>query len=157
MLSPVQAGGADPVVKGATFAAGTFTVPARTTAVFVEPTPAASVSVELSVRGVVNPTSRGSLAFTVLSQAGLDPVADVVVDSLRFGVTGQEDSVVRCEGVRDENGDGLRDLRCTSKVPLTGVDHGTSELLLTGSTSAGAALEGSATIRTVPAPKRPRG
>ncbi|MFF4650629.1 pullulanase-type alpha-1,6-glucosidase [Streptomyces sp. NPDC001380] len=37
-LHPVQAGGADPVVKGASFDAadGTFTVPARTVAVFVQ-------------------------------------------------------------------------------------------------------------------------
>jgi pullulanase-type alpha-1,6-glucosidase len=37
-LSPVQAAGADPVVQTATVASGTLTVPARTTAVFVEPT-----------------------------------------------------------------------------------------------------------------------
>jgi pullulanase-type alpha-1,6-glucosidase len=37
-LSPVQAGGADPVVKGAIAAGGTLTVPARTTAVFVDTT-----------------------------------------------------------------------------------------------------------------------
>jgi pullulanase len=38
MLHPVQANGSDDVVKGAAFdsAAGLFTVPARTTAVFVE-------------------------------------------------------------------------------------------------------------------------
>ena len=37
-LSPVQAGGADPVVKGATWDAGTstLTVPGRTAAVFVQ-------------------------------------------------------------------------------------------------------------------------
>ncbi len=46
-LSPVQAGGSDPVVKGATFADGTFTVPARTTAVFEEPS---GLSVQVQVR-----------------------------------------------------------------------------------------------------------
>jgi hypothetical protein len=37
-LHPAQAGGSDPVVKGASFApgTGTFSVPARTTVVFVE-------------------------------------------------------------------------------------------------------------------------
>jgi len=34
-LHPVQAAGADPVVKQSTYAAGTFTVPARTVAVFL--------------------------------------------------------------------------------------------------------------------------
>ncbi|MDE2160488.1 MAG: DUF3372 domain-containing protein, partial [Burkholderiales bacterium] len=39
MLHPVQAAGSDPVVKGASYvaASGTFNVPARTVAVFVEP------------------------------------------------------------------------------------------------------------------------
>ena len=36
VLHPVQAGGSDTVVKGASFAAGVFSVPARTSAVFVE-------------------------------------------------------------------------------------------------------------------------
>ncbi|RPI96156.1 MAG: DUF3372 domain-containing protein, partial [Chloroflexi bacterium] len=36
-LHPVQAASADTVVQGATFDAGTFTVPAMTTAVFVLP------------------------------------------------------------------------------------------------------------------------
>jgi pullulanase-type alpha-1,6-glucosidase len=37
-LHPVQAGGADPVVKAASAAGGVLTVPARATAVFVDPT-----------------------------------------------------------------------------------------------------------------------
>jgi hypothetical protein len=90
------------VVKGATFdaATGTFTVPARTTAVFVEPSAPAHHRGQVDVRPgdqpVVNPRSRGMLPVAVLSQPGFDPVADVDVDSLRFGVTGEEDSVVRC-------------------------------------------------------------
>jgi hypothetical protein len=36
VLHPVQAGGSDTVVKGASFSAGLFSAPARTTAVFVE-------------------------------------------------------------------------------------------------------------------------
>jgi pullulanase len=39
LLHPVQATGSDPVVKTATFVNGTFTVPARTTAVFVSRRP----------------------------------------------------------------------------------------------------------------------
>jgi pullulanase len=37
VLHPWQANGSDAVVKNAGFAAGSFSVPARTTAVFVEP------------------------------------------------------------------------------------------------------------------------
>ena len=155
VLSPVQAGGADPVVKQATFTGGTFTVPARTTAVFVEPT-TLTVDVDVEARGVVNPKSRGSLSFTVLSQPGFAPVTDVVVDSLRFGVTGQEDSVVGCRAVRDLNRDGVRDLACTARVRLTGVASGDTELLLTGTTTGGARLEGTVEIRTTPRGKGPR-
>ena len=153
VLSPVQAGGADPVVKQATFTSGTFTVPARTTAVFVEPT---TLTVDVTARGVVNPRSRGAISFTVLSEPGFAPVTDVVVDTLRFGVTGQEDSVVGCEAVRDLNRDGVRDLACTARVPLTGVAPGDTELLLTGTTTAGARLEGTVEIRTIPTGKGPR-
>jgi hypothetical protein len=37
VLHPVQRTGVDPVVKRSTFAAGTFTVPPHTVAVFVQP------------------------------------------------------------------------------------------------------------------------
>ncbi|MCY7365799.1 MAG: pullulanase-type alpha-1,6-glucosidase, partial [Frankiaceae bacterium] len=156
-LSPVQAGGADPVVKGATFSGGTFTVPARTTAVFVEPS---ALAVDVVARGVVNPKSRGVLSFTVLSADGFDPVTAVVEDSLRFGVTGEEDSIVGCRAGRDANGDGMLDLVCRARIPLTGVASGETELLLTGTTTSGAELEGTVAIRTVPAPQptpKPKG
>ncbi|MFC5379386.1 pullulanase-type alpha-1,6-glucosidase [Aquipuribacter nitratireducens] len=159
VLSPVQANGADPVVTGATFdaATGTFTVPARTTAVFVEATP---LTVDVQIRGEngkpapVNPKSRGVMPVTVLSQDGFDPVADVVVDSLRFGVAGTEDSVESCEAGDDVNGDGVADLVCAARVPLTGVAAGDTELLLTGSTVDGIPIDGTATIRTVGPPAK---
>ncbi|WP_380167172.1 pullulanase-type alpha-1,6-glucosidase [Jannaschia sp. R86511] len=152
-LSPVQAGGADPVVKGATFdgATGTFTVPARTTAVFVERTP---VTVEVEVRdgnrpAPVNPRSRGVMPVVVLSQDGVDPVADVDVASLRFGVAGTEDSVESCAATGDRNSDGVRDLLCRARVQATGVVPGTTQLLLTGTTVDGAPLSGTAAVRTI--------
>ncbi|WP_336921067.1 pullulanase-type alpha-1,6-glucosidase [Aquipuribacter sp. SD81] len=154
VLHPIQAAGADPVVKEASFDGGTFTVPARTTAVFVEPTPPATLTVEVQARpgggqAVVNPRSRGHLPFVVLSQDGFDPVADTDVDSLRVGVTGEEDSVVSCEAGEDWNGDGVVDLLCKVQVRATGVEPGSTELLLRGSTVDGDLLEGTATIRTV--------
>jgi hypothetical protein len=153
VLSPVQAGGADPVVKGATFVDGTFTVPARTTAVFVEPTAPASITVEAKVRGVVNPKSRGVLKVTILSQDGFDPVADVDVDSLRVGVTGDEDSVVGCRAGKDVDRDGVMDLVCTVRVSRTGLASGDTQLLVTGTTVGGAELDATVSIRTTPASK----
>ena len=96
-LSSVQAAEADPVVKGASFANGTFTVPARTTAVFEE---RSTLQVDVRVQrgdgaNVVN-TRAAQVPLAVLSQDGFDPVADLDLGSLRFGRTGLEDSVRRC-------------------------------------------------------------
>ncbi|WP_432570245.1 endo-1,4-beta-xylanase [Kineococcus sp. SYSU DK005] len=120
---------------------------------------AVPVTVEASSRGVVNPGSRGTLEVTLLSQAGFDPVQDVDVDALRVGVTGTEDSVVGCWAGRDVDRDGVVDLDCAVRVPLTGVRRGDTRLLVTGSTVGGTALEAAVTIRTVPWHRggRPRG
>ena len=151
-LSAVQAAGADPVVKGATFANGTFTVPARTTAVFEE---RSTLQVEVRVRpgdgaNVVNPKS-AQVDIAVLSQDGFDPVADVDRGSLRFGRTGLEDSVRRCRAGDDYDGDGVDDLLCTVRVRDTGLAAGDTGLLLRGSTADGLRLAGRATVTTVPA------
>ncbi|CAN5233645.1 hypothetical protein BH24ACT10_BH24ACT10_03970 [soil metagenome] len=168
VLHPVQAGGADPVVKGARFdtATGALVVPARTTAVFLERTAAPALEVDVQVKpgggptAVINPKSRGSLPFAVLSEAGFDPVRDLDVDSLRLGRTGKEDSVGRCAPGGDLNGDRVVDLRCTARTQATGIQSGDTQLLLVGSTVGGREVTGTASVRTVPAPKpapKPKG
>ena len=152
-LHPVQAGGADPAVKDAWFeaATGTLVVPARTTAVFVDRS-VREVEVEVqpgSDRAVVNPRSRGALPVAVLSEEGFDPVADLEVDSLTFGRTGEEDSVRQCAAGEDWNDDGVIDLRCTARTRDTGVRPGDTALLLRGSTGE-VDVVGTAEIRTVP-------
>jgi hypothetical protein len=47
------------------------------------------------------------------------------------------------------NGDGVADLLCQARTPLTGVRPGDTALLLRGSTLDGVPIEGTATIRTV--------
>ena len=116
--------------------------------------PVGSVVVQLRGGGqtaVVNPKSRGRLSVTIMSQPGFAPVTDVDVDTLGFGVTGEEDSVVRCAAGSDGNTDGVVDLRCWAMTQATGVETGETELLLTGSTSEGRSFESSVAIRTVPA------
>jgi pullulanase-type alpha-1,6-glucosidase len=157
-LHPVQAGGADPVVKGARFdaATGALVVPARTTAVFVEPTAARVLEVDVQVRPadlVVDPRSRGALPFVVLSEAGFDPVRDLDDGSLRFGRTGGEDSLIRCAATRDLNGDGVDELFCRARVESTGIRRGDTELLLRGSTVGGVAVTGTAAVRTTRPPR----
>jgi len=153
VLHPVQAAGADPVVKGARFdkATGALVVPARTTAVFVERTAPPVLDVDVQVRPgstVVNPRSRGTIPFVVLSQGDFRPV-DLNDDTLRFGRTGQEDSVVSCLVTRDLNGDGFRDLLCRARTQATGIRRGDTELLLSGRTVDGLEVTGTASVRTV--------
>ena len=155
-LSAVQAAGADPVVKGATFAGGTFTVPARTTAVFEE---RSTLEVQVRVRpgngtDVVN-TRSGQVQVAVLSQDGFDPVTDLDVDALRFGVTGLEDSVLTCRPGRDYDGDGGVDLLCQVRVRDTGLSPGDTRLQLRGSTVDGVRVAGTASVTTEPPRGRP--
>jgi hypothetical protein len=155
-LSAVQAGGADPVVKGARFANGTFTVPARTTAVFEE---RSTLQVDVRVRpgngtDFVH-TRSGRVPVAVLSSDGFDPVADLDLDSLRFGTTGREDSTRRCRAGRDYDGDGVVDLLCQVRVRDTGLSPGDTELLLRGSTRDGVRIAGTATVTTEPRRGRP--
>ncbi|MGH2397663.1 MAG: hypothetical protein ACRDFW_11900 [bacterium] len=58
--------------------------------------------------------------------------AAIVAPTPRFGVTGFQPSLESCNGDRDVNGDGLRDLVCKFKKPLTGVTATTTALYLTG-------------------------
>jgi hypothetical protein len=158
VLHPVQAAGADPVVKGARFdrATGALVVPARTTAVFVERSAPPALEVDVEVRAadrVVNPNGRGSIVFTVLSTRDFDPVATLDDGTLRFGRTGTEDSIVRCTAVRDQNRDRVRDLSCTARVDATGIRTGDTSLRLTGATTAGLPVTGEAAVRTT-APRR---
>jgi hypothetical protein len=73
--------------------------------------------------------------------------------SLRFGRTGEENSVVRCSATRDQNRDGVRDLFCRARISSTGIRRGDTELVLTGSTVGGRELTGTAEVRTT---RRPR-
>ncbi len=150
-LSQVQAAGADPVVKGATFAGGTFTVPARTTAVFEE---RSTLQVEVRVRpgdgaAVVN-LRAAQVPVAILSQDGFDPVADLDRGSLRLGVRGREDSLRRCRAGRDYDGDGVVDLLCQMRIRESAVGPGTTSLLLRGTTRDGVRIAGTASVTTVP-------
>lgn len=88
-----------------------------------------------SLPSSINLRKVGDVPFAVLATAEFDPLTDLVISSLRYGVTGTEDSVVRCglEG-EDVNDDGLRDLVCQASTPDTGVALGTTVLMVTGVT-----------------------
>ncbi|MDY7077379.1 MAG: pullulanase-type alpha-1,6-glucosidase [Chloroflexota bacterium] len=79
-LHPVQADGYDPVVKTASFATGVFTVPARTTAVFVQAQVGPSLSITKDVTPIAGVPLGGVVTYTiVLSNSGDGAATGVVM------------------------------------------------------------------------------
>ncbi len=95
----------------------------------------------------INPRSHGKIEVAILSTSDFDP-RTVDVGSLRFGRTGQEDSLSRNpnKGPRyrweDVNGDGRLDLVAEFEIDLTGFRVGDTKGILTGKTLGGSAFSG---------------
>lgn len=88
------------------------------------------------------------IAVAIHSTAGFDATSDIDLDSLRFGATGTEDSLVRHHktgklqySFEDVNGDGLLDLVIYFDVSLTGLKEGDTEAILRGELLDGSLLE----------------
>ncbi len=86
-----------------------------------------------SLPSSVNVGKDGALPFALLATAGVDTVVDVDRASVRYGVTGAEDSVTSCtpEG-EDVDRDGRVDLICHADTRLTGIGCDTTVLVATG-------------------------
>jgi competence ComEA-like helix-hairpin-helix protein len=96
----------------------------------------------------INPNSRGRTNVAILSTPEFDALAMIDRTTLRFGRTGEEESLHSCkEKGRDVNRDGLRDLICLFSIPATGFMTGDQVGALTGQTVDGIALRGSDPIR----------
>jgi hypothetical protein len=70
---------------------------------------------------LIDPATEPTVTVVVLSTAIFSAVKDTVLPSLRFGVTGTENSIRSC-GSSDVDGDGRLDLVCqanTSKLGIT--------------------------------------
>ena len=86
-----------------------------------------------SLPSSVNVSKAGALPLALLSTARVDTVAEVDVPTVRYGVTGGEDSVERCAtGGEDVNDDGRPDLVCQADTALTGISCTTTEMVATG-------------------------
>jgi sugar lactone lactonase YvrE len=122
-----------------------FVVPRR---LAIVPAP---LEIELDVRprspaNVVNPMGRGALRVALLGSESFDP-ADVDVASVALGSAGAR--VLRDDGLRDSDGDGIDDRLLRFEVSETGLLAGETHLCVEGRTSTGAAFTGCDAIRSV--------
>lgn len=86
-----------------------------------------------SLPSSVNVGKQGTLPFALLATEQVDPLVDVDRSSLRYGVTGREDSVTGCKSEgEDVDEDGRVDLICHADTLLTGVHCKTDVLIATG-------------------------
>jgi hypothetical protein len=89
---------------------------------------------------------REVIPVTILGSPTLD-VGTIDPDSLTFGLTGLEPTLVNCDSKpRDVNRDGRRDLVCRFDGGRTGFVKGPNRALLRGRTTTGAEIEGSQAI-----------
>ena len=131
---------------------GTATHPENTLAAFREAIALGAHQIELDVRprspaNVVNPKARGALRVALLGSESFDP-ADVDVASVALGPAGAR--VLRDDGLRDSDGDGLDDRLLRFEISETGLLGGETQLCVEGRTTTGAAFTGCDAIRTVP-------
>lgn len=82
----------------------------------------------------VNPKSRGNIPVALLSSADFDALkVDATVDSLTFGGTGDEKSLIRCnKNGEDVDGDGRLDLVCHFDNQAANLTPGALEAHLKG-------------------------
>jgi hypothetical protein len=86
---------------------------------------------------------QGNFVFYILGGLGFDPQTQVDIQTLRFGATGNEDSVSGCATTgNDVNKDGYPDLKCQAPVSLTMCDGVNVLCIVTGFTKNPGAFDG---------------
>jgi competence ComEA-like helix-hairpin-helix protein len=92
----------------------------------------------------IAPRSRARVRVAIYSTPDFNTLTMIDVNSLTFGPTGGEDSLVLCKKRgTDVNRDGLRDLICEFSIPATGFKRGDLVGILKGATLAGTPIIGS--------------
>jgi hypothetical protein len=95
----------------------------------------------------INPYEGGVIKVAVLSTTTVK-AADILIMTIRFGVTGSEAAPVATR-LQDINGDGRLDLVSLFNVPETGIQCGDVRAILTGQVTSGRDIRGSDSIETV--------
>lgn len=103
----------------------------------------------------INPKSRGNIPVTILGGPDFNPL-NIDTDTLTFGATGEENSLVKCNrnGV-DLNKDGRIDRLCHFDNRKAGFRMTDAEGTVRGQTRDGTAFEGTGYLNVVPAAKAP--
>jgi hypothetical protein len=103
-----------------------------------------------SSENIINIKSKGTIPVAILSSVTFDAPNEVNRNSLRFGRTGSEASLARCNAdAQDVNTDGLPDLVCQFYTTLTGFQVGDTQGLLNGLTTEGVPIAGSDAVKTL--------
>jgi hypothetical protein len=98
---------------------------------------------------------QGSLPFALLSTERVDAPAQIDPGTVRFGITGTEDSVQSCApGGEDVNDDGRPDVVCHADTLLTGVNCSALQLVATGRFRDGTRFVAQDDVNVVGCPRR---
>lgn len=101
-------------------------------------------------RAPINPKSKGNIPVALLSSDNFNALK-VDQKSLRFGATGSEESLNRCnKDGTDVNGDGRLDLVCHFENQLTKFEKGDLEGIVSGTSGDGMPFEGRGILKVVP-------
>ena len=91
----------------------------------------------------INPRNRGRIPVAILSTNDFDAPSQIDQNSLTFGSTGNEESLLSCNRrPRDVDGDGLNDVICYFNIRSTGFQCVDTEGILRGNTVDGMPIEG---------------
>jgi hypothetical protein len=98
----------------------------------------------------INTKSRGKIPVALLSTPDFNAPIDIDADSLRFGKTGDEESLAFCnKHGEDINNDGLLDLICHFEVQNSGFQQGDLVGVLSGKTNSGQLIRGEDSVNIV--------
>ena len=106
------------------------------------------INIDISPNNI-NPKSKGRIPVAILSTKNLNAPSQIDPNSLTFGRTGDEQSLVFCHGSEDVNKDGLQDLVCHFYTHDTGFRCGDTQGILKGKTLKGKPIEGNNSVNIV--------
>jgi hypothetical protein len=118
--------------------------------------PVAPIDIDIDIKpgsdpNSINPRSKGKIPVAIFSTMDFYAPAEVDVESLTFGPTGEEESLAFCnDSPEDVNDDGYDDLVCHFYTQGTGFQCGNEQGILRGQTVDEIPIEGSDSVRIVP-------